>query len=76
MKESCYHYQHGKRNLNSETAKFEHGNFRIITKQLTNLIISQGPIYTVTTSEVSKLKCKIKTEKKERYNNILQNLED
>ena len=39
-----------------ETAKFEYENFRIITKQLTNLIIFQDPIYTVNTFEVSKLK--------------------
>ena len=54
-----------------ETAKFEYENSRIITKQLTNLIINQDPIYTVNTSEVSKIKSKIKTEKEGRYKNIL-----
>ena len=57
-----------------ETAKFEYENSRKITKQLTNLIINQDPIYTVNSSEVSKLKIKIKTEKEERYKNILQKL--
>ena len=50
-----------------ETANFEYKNSRIIIKQLTNLIINQDPIYTVNSSEVSKLKSKIKAEKEERY---------
>ena len=55
-----------------ETAKFKYANSRIITKQLTDLIINQDPIYTVNSSEVSKLKSKIKIEKEERYKNILE----
>ena len=43
-----------------ETAKSEYENCRIITRQLTNLIINQDPIYTVNSSEVSKLKNKKK----------------
>ena len=59
-----------------ETAKFEYENSMIITKQLTNLIINQDPIHTVNSFEVSKLKSKIKAEKKERHENILQNSEE
>ena len=59
-----------------ETANFEYKDSRIITKQLTNLIINQDPIYTVNSSEVSKLKSKIKAEKEERYKNILLTLEE
>ena len=56
-----------------ETAKFEYQNSRIIAKQLTNLIINQDSIYTVNSSDISKLKSKIKAEKEERYKNILKN---
>ena len=59
-----------------QTANFEYKNSRIITKQLTNLIINQDPIYTVNTSEVPKPKSKIKAEKEERYKNILLTLEE
>ena len=59
-----------------ETANFEYRNSRIIIKQPTNLIINQDPIYTVNSSEVSKLKSKIKAEKEERYKNISQTLEE
>ena len=59
-----------------ETAKLEYENSRIITKQLTNLIINQDPVYKVNSSEVSKLKIKIKAEKEERYKKILRNLEE
>ena len=59
-----------------ETAKLEYENSEIITKQLSNLITNQNPIYTVNSSEVSKLKSKRKPEKEERCKNILQNLEE
>ena len=59
-----------------ETANFEYKDSRIITKQLTNLIINQDPIYTVSSSEVSKRKSKIKAEKEERYKNILLTIEE
>ena len=58
-----------------ETAKSEYEHSRIISRQLTNLIINQDLIYTVNSSEVSKLKSKRKVEKEERYKNILNNLE-
>ena len=48
-----------------ETANFEYKSSRVITKQLTNLFISQGPVYTVDSSEVSKLKSNIKAENEE-----------
>ena len=60
----------------NETANFDSENSRIITKRLTDLIINQDPIYTVNSSEVSKLKSKIKAEKEERYENISQTLEE
>ena len=41
-----------------EIENFKYKNSRIISKQLTNLIINQDPIYTVNLSEVSKLKRK------------------
>ena len=62
-----------------KTAKFEYGNSRITTKQLTNFkqypikIINQDPVYAVNGSEFSKLKNKINAEKEEQYKNILQN---
>ena len=59
-----------------ETAKLEYENSRIITKQLSNLITNQNPVYIVNSSEVSKLKSKRKAEKEERCKNILQNLEE
>ena len=61
-----------------EFTKFEYENSRIITKQLTNLIINQDSVhYKVNSSEVSKLESKIKAEKEERYKNIyLKNLEE
>ena len=59
-----------------ETANFEYKNSRIITRQLTKLIINQDQIYTVNSSEVSKIKSKIKAEKEERYKNISQTLEE
>ena len=59
-----------------ETATFEYKNPRIITKQLTNLIINQDRIYTVNSSEVPKPKSKIKEEKEEQYKNILLTLEE
>ena len=59
-----------------ETAKLEYENSKIITKQLSNLITNQNTIYTVNSSEVSKLKSKRKAEKEERCKNILQNLEE
>ena len=58
-----------------ETPNFEYKNSRIITKQPTNLITNQDPIYTVNSSEVSKLKSKIKAEKEERYKNISNRLQ-
>ena len=48
-----------------ETANFEYKSSRVITKQLTNLFINQGPVYTVDSSEVSKLKSNIKAENEE-----------
>ena len=45
-------------------------------KHLTNSNIIQDPINTVNSSEVSKLKSKMKAEKEERYKNILKNLEE
>ena len=59
-----------------EAANFEYKNSRVITKQLTKLIINQDQIYTVNSSEVSKIKSKIKAEKEERYKNISQTLEE
>ena len=63
-----------------ETANFEYKNFSIINKQLTNinqaLIINQDPIYTVNSSEVLKLKSKMKAEKEEQNKNILLTLEE
>ena len=48
-----------------ETANFEYKSSRVITKQLTNFIINQGPLYTVDSSEASKLKSNIKAENEE-----------
>ena len=57
-----------------ETVNSEDKNSRIITKQLTNVIINQDQIHTANSSEVLKLKIKIKAEKMEQYKNILLTL--
>ena len=46
-----------------ESSKMEYKNYITITKNLTNLIINQDPIYRVNSAEVSKLKNQMKAQK-------------
>ena len=57
-----------------ELSKIEYENSRKITKGLTTLITKQDVNYTVSSTELSNLKCQIKGEKEGRHKETLNNL--